>query len=204
VPVEKAAYHWPVFRNDYVMLLRVLTPAGRGSNYHTHALDQISVVVQAAANAGQVPGKPRGKPRPGKSGSVNFTAYSKKPFTHRSTNMAKNPFHNIVIALLKPKPGNFAPQAREVFGYTQIFDNERARGWRLQLEPGQTAGAIHQTAPGLRVVLEGDEIAEIVPGEPDRGMAIRHADFYWQEPGARRAVRNVGTTRVHLVEFELK
>ena len=24
VPVEKAAYHWPVFRNDYIMLLRVV------------------------------------------------------------------------------------------------------------------------------------------------------------------------------------
>jgi hypothetical protein len=35
-------------------------------------------------------------------------------------------------------------------------------------------------------------------------MALRLGDFYWQEPGAARTVRNIGTTRVELVEFELK
>ena len=32
VPVEKAAYHWPVFSNDKVVVLRVYFPPGRGSN----------------------------------------------------------------------------------------------------------------------------------------------------------------------------
>jgi hypothetical protein len=54
------------------------------------------------------------------------------------------------------------------------------------------------------VIIDGGEIAEIAPGEPDRGMALRLGDFYWQELGATRAVRNIGTTRVELVEFELK
>src|SRR5258707_468522 len=40
VPVEKAAYHWPVFRNGHVMALRVYFPPGRGSNYHIHSTDQ--------------------------------------------------------------------------------------------------------------------------------------------------------------------
>ena len=89
-------------------------------------------------------------------------------------------------------------------GYTQLIDNERVRAWRLVLEPGQTAAAITQKAPGLRVIIDGGEIAESVPGAPDRGMALRLGDFYWQEPGATRTVRNIGTTRVELVEFELK
>jgi hypothetical protein len=74
----------------------------------------------------------------------------------------------------------------------------------LVLEPGQTAAAITQKAPGLRVIIDGGEIAESVPGEPDRGMMLRLGDFYWQEPGATRAVRNIGSTRIELVEFELK
>ena len=56
----------------------------------------------------------------------------------------------------------------------------------------------------MRVVLDGGEIAEIVPGEPDRGQALRLGDFYWQEPGATRGIRNTGTTRIEIVEFELK
>ena len=43
-----------------------------------------------------------------------------------------------------------------------------------------------------------------IPGEPDRGMMLRLGDFYWQEPGATRPVRNIGATGVELGEFELK
>jgi quercetin dioxygenase-like cupin family protein len=203
VPVEKAAFHWPIFRNDLVMLLRVYFPPGRGSNYHIHSTDQISVLVEAGANEGQVLGEQPTPARPGTRGNVSFTAYSKKSFTHKSTNTGTTPFHNIVVALLKPQPGGFTPAARPE-GYTQVLDNERVRGWKLALEPGQSVAAITQKAPGLRVVLDGGEIAEIVPGEPDRGQGLRLGDFYWQEPGATRGVRNTGTTRVEIVEFELK
>src|SRR5205807_6662270 len=64
VPVEKAAYHWPVFSNEHVMVLRVNFPPGRGSNYHIHSLDQISVQVEAGANAGQVLGEAPTPARP--------------------------------------------------------------------------------------------------------------------------------------------
>jgi len=204
VPVEKAAYHWPVFSNEHVMVLRVYFPPGRGSNYHIHSLDQISVLVEAAQNEGQVLGQAPTVGRPGTRGNVSFTEYSKKTFVHRSTNVAQTPFHNIVIGLLKPQPSGLAPAAREVAGYTQLFDNARARAWRLALDPGQSVAAITQKAPGIRVVIDGGEIAEIIPGEPDRGQWLRLGDFYWQEPGATRGVRNIGTSRVELVEFELK
>jgi hypothetical protein len=126
VPVEKASYHWPIFSNEYVMLLRDYMPPGKGSSYHTHSLDQISILIEAGANAGQVFGKERVAAKAGTRGSVGFTAYSKKPFTHRSTNTAETPFNNIVIALLKPQPGTFAPQARDVAGYRQLFAAAKA------------------------------------------------------------------------------
>ena len=204
VPVQKTAYHWPIFSNDYIMMLRVYMRPGKGSNFHTHSLDQISVIIGAGANAGQVFGKERTAPKAQTRGNVGFTAYSKKQFTHRSTNTADTPFNNLVIALLKPGPGTFTPQAREVPGYRQLFDNERARGWRLQLEPGQSAGPITQTAPGLRVIIDGDELQEIIKGEMDRPLALRPGDFYWQDGGTTRSIRNSGTTAINLIEFELK
>jgi len=85
-----------------------------------------------------------------------------------------------------------------------LFDNARARAWRLALDPGQSVAAITQKAPGIRVVIDGGEIAEVIPGEPDRGQWLRLGDFYWQEPGATRGVRNIGASRVELVELELK
>jgi len=205
VPVEKAAYHVPVFRNDLVTVLRVNIPSKRSVGYHIHSQDQISVLVEETDQAGQVLGEQPTPPRRTPRGNVGFTAYSKKPpFIHRVNNVGPTAFHNIVVALNTPQPKGLAPAAREVAGYTQLFDNERARAWRLILEPGQQAAAITQNAPGLRVIIDGGEIAESVPGEGDRGMALRLGDFYWQEGGVTRAVRNIGTTRIQLVEFELK
>jgi len=34
--------------------------------------------------------------------------------------------------------------------------------------------------------------------------AFKLGDFFWQDGGDTRAVKNVGSTRVQLVEFELK
>jgi len=48
------------------------------------------------------------------------------------------------------------------------------------------------------------EIAEIVPGQLDCGLGLRLGDFYWQEPGTTRGIRNIGTTRIAIAEFELK
>jgi hypothetical protein len=204
VAVEKAAYHVPVFRNEYLTLLRVNIPSKRSAGYHIHSKDQISVLIEEADQSGQVLGEIPTPPRRTPRGNVTYTAYSKKSMTHRVNNVGPTAFHNIVIALADGSGGRFSPAAREGAGYTQLFDNERARAWRLVLEPGQTAAAISQNAPGLRIIVEGGEIAEGAPGEPDRGMALRLGDFYWQEGGVTRTVRNVGSSRIEVVEIELK
>ena len=205
VPVEKAAYHWPIFSNDYIMMLRVYMRPGKGSNFHIHSIDQISILVEAGANEGQVFGKAEKIPaKAGTRGSVGFTPFSKKTFIHRSTNTADGPFNNLVIALLKPAPAA-SRRRRATFRATGSCSTTSACArWRLQLQPGETAGPITQTAPGLRVIIDGDELVEIIKGEMDRPLALRSGDFYWQEPGATRAIRNSGTTAINLVEFELK
>jgi hypothetical protein len=204
VPVDKAAYHVPVFRNDTIAVLRVNIPGHRSAGYHIHSQDQISVLVEEADQSAQVLGEAAAPPRRNKRGSVTFTAYSKKTLTHRVNNVGDSAFHNIVVTLINPQPKGLTPGVRDVAGYTQILDNDRVRGWRLVLEPGQSAGAITQTAPALRVVVDGGEISESMPGERERGMALRLGDFYWQEPGSTRTVRNIGTSRIEVVEIEFK
>jgi quercetin dioxygenase-like cupin family protein len=205
VPVDKAPFHVPVFRNEYVALVNVQIPPGRVAGYHIHSLDQISVLVADADTVGQVLGEQPAPARRNPRGNVGFTEYSKKALTHKVSNVGPTPFHNVVITIMYPEPGRFTPGSRaDVGSYTQILDNARVRAWRLVLEPGQSAAAITQSAPGIRVVIDGGEIAENVPGEAERGMAPKAGEFFWQQPGVTRAVRNTGTTRVQLVEFELK
>ena len=78
------------------------------------------------------------------------------------------------------------------------------RGWRVVLEPGQAAGEIRQQAPGLRIMIDSGILAEVVPGQADRGMSLKAGDFLWQDAGTTRTVRNTGSTRIEFVEFELK
>jgi hypothetical protein len=205
VAIDKASYHWPVFKNDYVTVLRVLFPPGKGSNYHTHSTDQSGVIIDVGNNSNQLLGEAPTPPRPPTRGNVGYTAYSKKSMSHRSTNLGSIPFHNVVVSLNYPDPGRFTAGSRvDVPGYQQVLDNERVRGWRLILEPGQAVPAITQKAPGIRIVVDGGEITESAPGEADRGQGLRSGDFYWQDGGLTRAVRNTGATRIEIVEFELK
>jgi mannose-6-phosphate isomerase-like protein (cupin superfamily) len=205
VPIEKAPFHLPVFRNEYVTLLKIDLPPHHNTGFHTHSTDSVSVNIEDAEMANQLPGEKQTPPRHSKRGQASFVAYSKEPpRTHKATNMGETPFHNVSFLFNNPRPAGFTPSTRAANGYTQIMDNERVRGWRLVLAPGETASTITQTAPGLRVVLDGGEIAELVPGKADRGMNLRMGEFYWQDPGTTRAVRNNGTTPLELIEFELK
>jgi len=48
VPIEKAPYHLPVFRNEYVTLLNIYVPPQRNTGYHTHMGDSVSVNIEDA------------------------------------------------------------------------------------------------------------------------------------------------------------
>src|SRR5262245_35462133 len=205
VAVDKASYHVPAFRNELIAVTNVYIPPGRQAGYHIHSLDQISVVVGDADQAGQVLGGEAYPARRTPRGSVGFTAFSKKPMTHRVHNQGSTPFHNIVTSILYPEPGRFTAGSREdVPTYKQVVDNERVRAWRLTLEPGESAAAITQKAPGLRIVVSGGEIVESVPGMPEQAMSPKLGEFFWKDAGTTRAIRNVGTTKIEFVEYELK
>lgn len=203
VPVEEAPYHVPAFRNDLVTVLNVFIPPQRASGYHRHSLDSVGVLVSDTDRTGQVLGAEATVTPRRERGSVNFTSYAREPLVHTVAVTGDAPFHNIVVELEYAEAGRFTASTR-ADRYSVILDNDRVRAWRLTLEPGEAAPAITQTAPGLRVAIDGGELVESVPGRPDRAKAPRSGDFFWQDPGETRAVRNVGTTPITLIELELK
>ena len=74
----------------------------------------------------------------------------------------------------------------------------------LVLDPGQSVPPILQSAPGLRVILSGDQITETIEGAPDRDIRVKPGSFEWQPAGRTRGLRNSGTSPVELAEWELK
>ena len=149
VPVDKASYHVPAFRNELIAVTNVYIPPGQQAGYHIHSLDQLSVVVEDADQAGQeLGGQPyaaRRTPR----GNVGYSAFSKKAVTHRVHNQGTTP-------------------------------------------------------PGLRIVVSGGEIVETVPGQPEQAMSPKLGEFFWKDAGTTRAIRNIGTSKIEFVEYELK
>jgi len=202
-PVEETSYHVPVFSNELVTVLNVFIPPQRESGFHRHSLDSVGVLVSDSARTGQVLGAAATVTPLRGNGSATFTNYAREPIVHNVAITGDAPFHNIVVELLSSTPGRLTPGTRGQ-GYTQLIDNERVRVWRLALEPGQSVAAITQSAPGIRVVIEGSELVESVPGRADRHKVPHKGEFFWQEAGQTRAVRNVGTSRLELVEIELK
>ena len=207
VPIMKAPYHLPVFTNEYVTVLKIFIPPGRNTGYHIHTDDSVSVNIVPADMTNQNLGSTEvSRGERAQRGRAAYTAYSKEgPRTHKATNIGQTPFHNISFVFRNRQPGRFTPSSRaNAPGYVQIMDNERVRGWRLILEPGQSVAAMTQAAPGIRIVLDGGELVESVPGEADRGWMLASGEFYWQEPGITRGLRNIATTRIEVVEFEIK
>jgi quercetin dioxygenase-like cupin family protein len=204
VPVERAPFHVPAFKNEYVTMLNVYIPPGRTASYHKHSIDFVSCWVEAAQIRVQVLGLDPTEPKV-PTGAVIYNGYMKKPIVHQVSNIDSKPFHVVGFEIMYPDAGRFSPSTRsDVPDYKIVLDNERVRGWRLVLEPGQSVVAITQKAPGIRIVLGGGSIVESGPEHPDQDMDLKLGDFIWQDADATRTVRNNGTTRVEFVEFELK
>jgi hypothetical protein len=203
VPVEQAPYHVPVFRNELVTVLDVLIPPKRTSGYHRHSLDSVGVLIADTPRTGQVLGAEETVTAARPVGAVSFSPYGSQENVHVVNITGDTPFHNIVVELMTPRPRGSRASTRAA-PYEQVLDNERVRAWRLVLPPGESAPAITQAAPGIRVVVAGGELVESVPGRPERGMAPKTGQFFWQDAGTTRSVRNIGTTRLELVELEIK
>jgi hypothetical protein len=209
VPMENAAFHVPIFVNEYIILLSINIPPGRDTGFHTHFADSVSVNLSPASRTNQVYGSSEvgaptvGEPVPGRTSFTNVTENG--PHTHKASNVGPTPFKNVSF-ILKDRPAAEFPVSdrSSVPGYTQIMDNERIRAWRVVLEPEEVTGQLTQPAPGLRVNVRGGVLDEVVPGSADRGMAPYDGEFMWQDAGQTRAVKNTGATVIEFVEFEFK
>lgn len=210
VPMDKAPFHIPVFQNEHLIVLNVNIPPGRNTGYHIHYADSVSVNLTTASQTNQNYGSndvsAPGSGGEGVPGRASFTNVTKDgPRTHKASNVGPTPFHNLSFIFRTPGPeGNTVSDRSGVSGFTQIMDNPRVRAWRVVLAPGQSTGQITQSAPGLRVYVHGGVLAEVIPGNADRGMAPYDGDFIWKDGGETRAIRNTGTTRLEFIEFELK
>ena len=202
VPVTNAGFHQFTFQDENMSLENVTLPAGYSTGYHSHEQDLVFVITGGAKIKNQVLGKDPVELE-FKLGEVRFAPYTKTPGTHQITNIEpQNPMRLLAVGIVYPTPGRYSVSTRPA-KYEVALDNDRARAWRLKLNPGESAPAMRQTAPGARIVVTGGMIAEKRMGKPDQPILLQNHDFM-SVVAEERGIENIGNSPVELVEIELK
>jgi hypothetical protein len=202
VPVTNAGFHQFTFQDENISLENVTLPAGYSTGYHSHEQDLVFVITGSAKIKNQVLGKDPVELE-FKLGEVRFAPYTKTPGTHQITNIEpQNPMRLLAVGIVYPTPGRYTVSTRPT-KYEVALDNDRVRAWRLKLNPGESAPAMRQTAPGARIVVTGGMIAEKRMGKPDQPILLQNHDFM-SVVAEERGLENIGNSPVELVEIELK
>jgi hypothetical protein len=202
VPVTNAGFHQFTFQDENMSLENVTLPAGYSTGYHSHEQDLVFVITGGAKIKNQVLGKDPVELE-FKLGEVRFAPYTKTPGTHQITNIEpQNPMRLLAVGIVYPTPGRYTVSTRPA-KYEVALDNDRVRAWRLKLNPGESAPAMRQTAPGARIVVTGGMIAEKRMGKPDQPILLQNHDFM-SVVAEERGIENIGNSPVELVEIELK
>lgn len=100
MPVQFEPHHHFAFQNQYVRVMDVLMPVGEPSQFHTHALDNVSVDLSGDKSQGQPMG---GEWQPAVNvvhGSAAFHRAVGQPYTHRVRSAGQQDYHVIDIEIL--------------------------------------------------------------------------------------------------------
>jgi mannose-6-phosphate isomerase-like protein (cupin superfamily) len=202
VPVKNAAFHQFTFEDQNMSLENVTLPPGASTSYHSHDQDLVFVITAGAKITNQVLDNDPVELE-FKLGEVRFAPYTKTPGTHQIINIERDKAMRLLaVGIVYPEPGRYNASTRPA-KYEVALDNDRVRAWRVKLNPGESAPAIKQTAPGARMVVTGGAVSEKRPGKPDQPLVLNNHDFMALVV-EERGIENTGNTPVEFVEIELK
>lgn len=200
VPVANEPRHHLKFENEYVRVFDVVVPPGDATLFHIHSSDYAFVSIGDATLKAEVMGG-----EPGdlivKDGETRFT---KGPITHRVTNVARTPFRNITIEILR-SPGRIAPSTPDTSpGLSTVLDNQRVHIERLILEPGQSTSLHTHGLSALSVFLTKASVRVDSPGGKPETIDYQPGDFRWRAAPVTHSIKNIGSTRFQAVGIDWK
>ena len=201
VPVLKEPRHKVKFENQYVRVIDAILPPGDATLYHTHSLDNIPVAVSGGKLKTEVIGQADAIYSSVETGSVSF---AKAAYSHRITNIGESLVRFIDAEILSSPGEADAGPLDNVKGYELVLDHERARIYRVVVEPGQTTGLRRRQLSGLTVAVSGGKIAIEPRGDKTRIEENRTGDFQWLTGKQSYTIKNMGRARYEAIEIEWK
>jgi hypothetical protein len=197
-------HHRPKFVNEVIRVLDVEVPPGAATLYHTHSLDYPYVMLSTSLLRNDIPGKAQSDLNIS-AGLIGYYKASQGAYTHRFTNVDSTSFRAIGIELLSVAPlGVGAEPLTETANVKKVLDNERVRGYRLTLLPGEFLGPLVLPGRSVRVAQLAGAIEQSVNGDEPNRIPLALGQFEWRQSQATFILRNVGETAIELIEFEFK
>jgi hypothetical protein len=206
VPAHEEPRHVPKLVNRWVRVIDVEIPEGERTLYHAHSLDYPYLMISSVTLRNQTPGQ-EARDMPVTRGVVGYyRAATQGTYTHRFINLGPGTFRAIGIELLTPLSMGRPETASlpEQPGLATVLDNERARAYRIVLQPGQSLGPLALPGPGLLVGMTPGRLSYRLSDAAETRVDMSPAAFRFHEEPSVVTLTNAGDQPLELVEFQFK
>jgi quercetin dioxygenase-like cupin family protein len=198
VPVDQEPHHHVVLKNESVLVMHVILPAGESTLYHIHTRDRVSVALTSTMLAQQELNEPEGKPNLTHPGDISAIP-NEGPYTHRLRNLGPATFEVIDVEFFHrpehPSETAAAPVAAE---------NASARVYRWTLAPGASTSMHTHERPYLILAVTPMQLKMTGPDGTSMTHEVKAGDFHWVDSNVTHSLTNAGTSEGEIVEIELK
>ncbi len=203
VPVGDEPRHHVRFENRYVRVIEAIIPAGDTTLFHTHSRDNVPIAIEGGSLRTTLVGS--GQPPTESTVEKGRAWWAQAAYTHQITNTGKARVRFIDAEIIaSPGVTDDVPPLTGIAGHTLLFENERARAYRVMLQPGQASGAHKHGRSFLNVSVSGGAVYIETPNKKGAKTIIKPGSYAWFDGPLTHSLKNVGSTAYEAIDIELK
>ena len=201
-----------VLTNEYVVLQRLVVPAGAWEGVHSHPGNQIYVHIKGGEWSGRLGGKAEYSAEIDEDGAVGWMDAIPLSAGHDSGNTGDEPIDIIYVTLKKDAPiapdFEHTPQTYPNIPLELLLENHRAIVQRVRIEPDQWTGIHARPGNQVYVVIKGGTWSERAAGvQTSSSTVLQAGSVGWMDSIAlseEYELGNIGDTTIDFVLVTLK
>lgn len=199
VPVENEPLHRVVLKNDSVVVIHLVLPAGQRTLYHTHTHDRVALSLSNTSITQQVWNEKEGQGSPTQAGGFAALTLEGKAYSHRVHNVGDLAY-DVIDVELQQRPASPSPAAAA----TVASENPSARIYNWVLKPGRPSAIHTHSRPFLIVAMNDFQLKMTGPDGQSTTHEVKKGDFHWVDDKVTHTLENAGSGEGQIVEVELK
>jgi quercetin dioxygenase-like cupin family protein len=199
VPSDQDPMHKTVFKNDYVIVLRVTLAEGQSTGWHTHSRDAMAVRLSNAKTKMQNLGQDTSQIVDHYPGEVSANDYANGALTHKVSNAGNTVFDVFDVEAFKkfdgPHGNAIGPTAAE---------NATMRAYKYELAPGQSSPQHTHERPYLIIAATPMDLKMTGADGKTMEHPLKTGDLHWIDQRVTHTLSNNGSEKGVIVEIEWK